>query len=582
VGEGFSFLREADTKPSKTAAAGPMGQTAQMKKITGTEDDLRKLTMKQMGRILKSYGMAQKQIDTLKRWDRVHVIRDLSTKAASDGIGDGLERFARGEKMKLSEQKQMYRERINVIWKREIVALSSETADNRAGGDGEAVPSEADDAAARAAAQKKKEEAAKEDSDSESDDDDFAADLEEEMMDRAEANQLVAGQTGDASLGQLRNATQDVDLSKDARELAALKRQREEERIAKEGLSALTPAERKAMEVPKINRKIIRKRITKTYPDGRQTTTFKFIVHPQEVGQIMQRLSKEEEEGKLVKRSHVRPDYLPDEKQIGHAMFEDEDDFEFTTRGVRSHGAKKRGGGRRGRSPGTRTLPKKSLQLGKLKNKVNKEQRIKKRKREDDELEVYQAIQRRQGTNNRKERGSIRERRPHVIFANRLEEIRSAAESRPTAGPFHKAVSRKLIPKYYEVISHPMDLGTIRSKIHSYQYTTAEAMLKDFDLMRSNAVKFNGPDSTLAAEATEIYDLVKSRLEENRAELAHLEEAVAEQMNTKQPKNKKRKKTTKKASTSPAASDDALLGGMSVPDDFDLDDFNLSDDSDDD
>ena len=186
--------------------------------ITGTEDDLRKLTMKQMGRILKSYGMPDKQIQTLKRWDRVHVIRDLSTKAASDGIGDGLERFARGEKMKLSEQKQMYRDRINEIWKRENAALSSENADVRGGDGGDAAPSEAaDDSAARAAAQKKKEEAAKEDTDSESDDDDFAATFEEEMMDRSEANQLVAahargGDSGDtereAGLGQLRAAGQ--------------------------------------------------------------------------------------------------------------------------------------------------------------------------------------------------------------------------------------------------------------------------------------------------------------------------------------------------------------------------------------
>jgi transcription initiation factor TFIID subunit 1 len=102
-GEGFSFIREADSKPSK--AVGNTALQQQVKKITGTEDDLRKLTMKQMAALLRSYGMAQKQIDTLKRWDRVHVIRDLSTKAASDGIGDGLERFARGEKMKLSEQK---------------------------------------------------------------------------------------------------------------------------------------------------------------------------------------------------------------------------------------------------------------------------------------------------------------------------------------------------------------------------------------------------------------------------------------------------------------------------------------------
>jgi len=79
-GEGFSFLREVDTKPIKSV--GNAALTAQVKKITGTEDDLRKLTMKQMAALLRSYGMVQKKIDTLKRWDRVHVIRDLSTKAA--------------------------------------------------------------------------------------------------------------------------------------------------------------------------------------------------------------------------------------------------------------------------------------------------------------------------------------------------------------------------------------------------------------------------------------------------------------------------------------------------------------------
>ena len=66
---------------------------AQIKKIAGTQNDRRKLTMKQMASLLRSYGMKDKQIAALKRWDRVHVIHDLSTKAASDGMGDELERF---------------------------------------------------------------------------------------------------------------------------------------------------------------------------------------------------------------------------------------------------------------------------------------------------------------------------------------------------------------------------------------------------------------------------------------------------------------------------------------------------------
>ncbi len=38
--------------------------------ILRSQNDLRKLTMKQMASLLRSYGMKDKQIDVLKRWDR--------------------------------------------------------------------------------------------------------------------------------------------------------------------------------------------------------------------------------------------------------------------------------------------------------------------------------------------------------------------------------------------------------------------------------------------------------------------------------------------------------------------------------
>jgi hypothetical protein len=447
VGEGFSFLREVE-KTSKVVGSAANQQTAQMKKITGTEDDLRKLTMKQMGRILRSYGMPQQKIDTLKRWDRVHIIRDLSTKAASDGIGDGLERFARGEKMKLSEQKQMYRDRIKVIWKRMIAALSDSS--DKQGVDNEG-PEDIEESAARSLQKNKDDDMKGDDSDSESsEDDDFAAEMEEEMMDRSETNQLVAAQAGgDASLGQLRNAAQDKDLSKDARELAALKRQREEERAANAGLSTLGPAETFNTNL-NLNRKVVRKKITKTYPDGRQTTTFKFIVHPQEVQQTMARLKDK----KFSAAKLDRPDYPPDKKIVGHAMFEDDDDFEFSNRG-RGSSTKRKGRGGRGRSP-------KVDPFARAKSRITKG---KKRMREEDEDEVYEAIARRKGTSNRKERGSARERKPHVVMANRLEAIRGMVESRPSSTPFLKPVNSRAVPRYYEVISEPIDLSTIRKKI---------------------------------------------------------------------------------------------------------------------
>ena len=123
-GEAYNFLREMDAKPNKETGNSDGALNAQIKKITGTENDLRRLTMKQMAQLLKSYGLEDKEIAKLKRWDRVHVIRDVSTR--SEGH-DGLDpRFARGEKMKLTDQKKMYTERIQEIWRRQIVALSAD------------------------------------------------------------------------------------------------------------------------------------------------------------------------------------------------------------------------------------------------------------------------------------------------------------------------------------------------------------------------------------------------------------------------------------------------------------------------
>jgi Protein of unknown function (DUF3591) len=471
LGEGFSFIREADAKPIKSVGVGLLNGP-DLKKITGTEDDLRKLTMKQMAALLRSYGMAQKQIDTLKRWDRVHVIRDLSTKAASDGIGDGLcvvhrfcccisyspfltlfcvvflicssnsERFARGEKMKLSEQKEIYSERIKVIWKRQIVALSApgDRSLEVTGGDGEVMDTDVAVTGTDVAA--KSGEAEKEDTDDDTDDDDFAAALEDEMVDRTEANQLVVaharGGESEGGLGQIRTATQDQDLTKDARELAALKRQREEERVAKEGLKARPVVESLVPNVFPSDRKVIRRRITKTHPDGRQTTTFKFILHPEEVGRIMARLQQEPDENRE-RSMNMKYEHGIDEKPPSHAMFEDEDDFEFSSRG-RLPGGRRKGGNRRSGSSGRSVSRARNLQISKLKTKQSTEERMRKRKKEEDELDVYVSSAKRKGTNNRRERGSIRDRRAHVVFSDKLEAIRQEVESRPSSGPFLKPV----------------------------------------------------------------------------------------------------------------------------------------------
>jgi hypothetical protein len=182
----------------------------------------------------------------------------------------------------------------------------------------------------------------------------------------------------------------------------------------------------------------------------------------------MARKATEEERPKTSEMKYEYS-YGVDEKPPGHAMFEDEDDFDYSSKG-RLISNRRRGMNKK-RSVGGRVVPSRprTLQLGKLKTKISKEERMRKRKREEEELEVYVATAKRKGTNNRRrERGSIRERRPHVMFAEKLESIRASVEARPMAGPFLKPVNRRLISRYYEVISHPIDLSTIRDKISRF------------------------------------------------------------------------------------------------------------------
>lgn len=84
--------------------------------------------------------------------------------------------------------------------------------------------------------------------------------------------------------------------------------------------------------------------------------------------------------------------------------------------------------------------------------------------------------------------------------------------------------------------------------LYSYEYRSADLLLRDFDLMKNNAIKFNGQANPISQEAIAIYDFVKNKIETNRDELSALEAAVDEQMNGK-PKKKKAKTSLSSATT---------------------------------
>ena len=84
--------------------------------------------------------------------------------------------------------------------------------------------------------------------------------------------------------------------------------------------------------------------------------------------------------------------------------------------------------------------------------------------------------------------------------------------------------------------------------------------------MKKNAVKFNGKESPLAKEAVEIYDFVKSIIEQNKPEFDQMEEAVIDQMNNgrKKKKGSKASKNSLSAKSSSSTSKTATMNTANV------------------
>jgi ethanolamine utilization protein EutQ (cupin superfamily) len=87
-------------------------------------------------------------------------------------------------------------------------------------------------------------------------------------------------------------------------------------------------------------------------------------------------------------------------------------------------------------------------------------------------------------------------------------------------------------------------------------------MLRDFELMKNNAIRFNGANHPLSIEANAIYEFVKSEIADNRQQLDMMEEAVRDQMSSK--KSKKAKAAQAKMAKSSEGGFNAVVDGVAV------------------
>ncbi|GFP81365.1 ATPase family aaa domain-containing protein at1g05910 [Phtheirospermum japonicum] len=80
---------------------------------------------------------------------------------------------------------------------------------------------------------------------------------------------------------------------------------------------------------------------------------------------------------------------------------------------------------------------------------------------------------------------------------------------------FHYPVTDEDAPNYHAIIQNPMDIATLLQHVDSGKYITCKSFLEDFDLILTNAKKYNGDDyngARIVSRAHELRDSVHGML----------------------------------------------------------------------
>jgi Transcription initiation factor TFIID, subunit TAF1 len=103
-----------------SAVKTPVPKTA----VTGTDADLRKLSLKNARKVLREFGVPEEQIKKLSRWDCIALVRKKSGEAAAFGDESQLTKFARGTRCSIHQQQLQYKEQAQRIFDQQLRALS--------------------------------------------------------------------------------------------------------------------------------------------------------------------------------------------------------------------------------------------------------------------------------------------------------------------------------------------------------------------------------------------------------------------------------------------------------------------------
>uniref|UniRef100_A0A668AGM7 Transcription initiation factor TFIID subunit n=1 Tax=Myripristis murdjan TaxID=586833 RepID=A0A668AGM7_9TELE len=534
-GEGFSYVKVPNKPTQQKDDREP--QPAK-KTVTGTDADLRRLSLKNAKQLLRKFGVPEEEIKKLSRWEVIDVVRTMSTEQARSGEGP-MSKFARGSRFSVAEHQERYKEECQRIFDLQNKVLEST----------EVLSTDTDSSSA-------------EDSDFEEMGKNIENMLqnkktssqlsrEREEQERKELQRMLMASSMSTSSHKDDDASSVTSLNSSAtgRRLKIYRTFRDED--GKEYVRCETV--RKAAVIDAYTR-------IRTTKDDEFIRKFALFdeQHREEmrkerrrIQEQLRRLKRNQEKDKFkgppekkAKKVKERPDLklkCGACGAIGHmrtnkfcplyyqtnappsnpvAMTEEqEEELEKTVihndneELIKVEGTKIVLGKQLIESADE--VRRKSLVL-----KFPKQQVPPKKKRRVGSAVHCDYLNR--------PHKSIHRRRtdPMVTLSSVLESIINDMRDHPNTYPFHTPVNAKVVKDYYKIITRPMDLQTLRENVRKRMYPSREEFRENVELIVKNSATYNGAKHPITQVAQSMLDLCDTKLKEKEDRLVRLEKAI--------------------------------------------------------
>uniref|UniRef100_A0A4W5N674 Transcription initiation factor TFIID subunit n=1 Tax=Hucho hucho TaxID=62062 RepID=A0A4W5N674_9TELE len=539
-GEGFSYVK-VPNKPTQQKAQDDREPQPAKKTVTGTDADLRRLSLKNAKQLLRKFGVPEEEIKKLSRWEVIDVVRTMSTEQARSGEGP-MSKFARGSRFSVAEHQERYKEECQRIFDLQNKVLDST----------EVLSTDTDSSSA-------------EDSDFEEMGKNIENMLqnkktssqlsrEKEEQERKELQRMLMGEeTSALSTGSHKDddtsSVTSLNSSATGRRLKIYRTFRDED--GKEYVRCET------VRKPSVIDAYTRIRTTKDDEFIRKFAVFdeqhreEMRKERRRIQEQLRRLKRNQEKDRFKGPPEKKPKKVkerPDLKlkcgacgAIGHmrtnkfcplyyqtnappsnpvAMTEEqEEELEKTVIHNDNEELIK--------VEGTKIV------LGKQLIESADEVRRKSLVLKFPKQHLPPKKKRRVGTTvhcdylNRPHK-SIHRRRtdPMVTLSSVLESVINDMRDHPNTYPFHTPVNAKVVKDYYKVIPRPMDLQTLRENVRKRVYPSREEFRENVELIIKNSATYNGAKHPITQVAQTMLDLCDEKLKEKEDRLVRLEKAI--------------------------------------------------------